>query len=146
MINPNPGINPVYFQIARGGQPMLIAHVAGSQARDLVNAGANAMVDFATQNLTSAFGSSVQKLICGTAATSWQTNRFIQGGYSCARPGAGNNRRNMIDLDTGVITFAGEAFSLPWYGTAHGAYQSGKDVASRLALHLNLKKSNLNRS
>ena len=51
----------------------------------------------------------------------------------------------MIDLDTGVITFAGEAFSLPWYGTAHGAYQSGKDVASRLALHLNLKKSNLNR-
>ena len=145
-INPDPGINPVYFQIARGGQPMLIAHVAGSQARDLVNAGANAMVDFATQNLTTAFGSSVQKLICGTAATSWQTNRFIQGGYSCARPGAGNNRRNMIDLDTGVIAFAGEAFSLPWYGTAHGAYQSGKDVASRLALHLNLKKSNLNRS
>jgi monoamine oxidase len=141
-INPNPGINPVYFQIARGGQPMLIAHVAGIQARDLVNAGAKAMVDFATHNLVTAFGSNIQKLICGTAATSWQTNTFIQGGYSCARPGAGNNRRNMIALDTGVIAFAGEAFSLPWYGTAHGAYQSGKDVVSRLALHLKLTKTN----
>ena len=141
-INPDSGINPVYFQIARGDQPMLIAHVAGSQARDLVNAGAKAMVDFATQNLTTAFGSNIQNLICGTATTSWQTNCFIQGGYSCARPGAGDNRRNMIELDTGVIAFAGEAFSLPWYGTAHGAYQSGKDVASRLAFHLKRTKTN----
>lgn len=140
-INPDPGVNPVYFQIVRGYQPMLIAHVAGNQARDLVNAGANAMVDFATQNLTAAFGSNIQKLICGTAATSWQTSHLIQGGYSFARPGAGNNRRNMIELDTGVIAFAGEAFSLPSYGTAHGAYQSGKDVASRLALHLKQKRS-----
>ncbi len=141
-INPDSGVNPVYFQIARGDQPMLIAHVAGSQARDLVNAGAKAMVDFATQNLTTAFGSNIQNLICGTATTSWQTNCFIQGGYSCARPGAGDNRRNMIELDTGVIAFAGEAFSLPWYGTAHGAYQSGKDVASRLAFHLKRTKTN----
>ena len=98
------------------------------------------MVDFATQNLTTAFGSNIQKLICGTATTSWQNNRFIQGGYSYARPGAGSNRRNMIALDTGVIAFAGEAFSLPWHGTAHGAYQSGKDVASRLALDFKLQK------
>ena len=139
-INSNYGINPVYLQIARGSQPMLVAHVAGDQARDLVGAGSKAMVDFATQNLTTAFGSNIQKLICGTATTSWQNNRFIQGGYSYARPGAGSNRRNMIALDTGVIAFAGEAFSLPWYGTAHGAYQSGTDVASRLALDFKLQK------
>jgi len=47
----------------------------------------------------------------------------------------------MISLDTGLITFAGEAFSLPWFGTAHGAYQSGKDVASKLAQRLNSTKS-----
>ena len=138
-INSDLEINPVYFQIARGGQPMLVAHVAGDQARDLVGAGSKAMVDFATQNLITAFGSNIQKLICGTATTSWQSNRFIQGGYSCARPGAGRNRSKMIALDTGMIAFAGEAFSLPWYGTAHGAYQSGKDVASRLALDFKLQ-------
>ena len=42
----------------------------------------------------------------------------------------------MIALDTGLIAFAGEAFSLPWFGTAHGAYQSGKDVAYNLATRL----------
>ena len=137
-INPNPGINPVYFQIIRSGQPMLIAHVAGGQARDLIAAGPKVMADFATKNLATAFGSDIKKLICGTAVTNWQTSPFIQGGYSYARPGAGNNRRNMIALDTGLIAFAGEAFSLPWYGTAHGAYQSGKDVAEKLALNLDL--------
>jgi monoamine oxidase len=44
----------------------------------------------------------------------------------------------MIELDTGEIVFAGEAFSLPWYGTAHGAYQSGHDVASQLVKSFNL--------
>ena len=42
----------------------------------------------------------------------------------------------MIALDTGLIAFAGEAFSLPWFGTAHGAYQSGRDVASALVQRL----------
>ena len=60
------------------------------------------------------------------------------GGYSYTRAGAGQNRRKMIELDTGEIVFAGEAFSLPWYGTAHGAYQSGHDVASQLVKSFNL--------
>ena len=94
------------------------------------------MVDFALERLKVMFGSNIQKIITGTAATSWQTNPFIKGGYSYARPGAGNNRRDMIALDTGLIAFAGEAFSLPWFGTAHGAYQSGKDVAYNLATRL----------
>ena len=115
---------------------MLIAHVAGQRARDLMNDGTKTMVDFALERLKVMFGSNIRKIISGTAATSWQTNPFIQGGYSYARPGAGNNRRDMIALDTGLIAFAGEAFSLPWFGTAHGAYQSGIDVAYNLATRL----------
>ena len=115
---------------------MLIAHIAGQSARDLVNHGTEIMVDFALDRLKVMFGSNIQKIISGTATTSWQTNPFIQGGYSYARPGAGNNRRDMIALDTGLIAFAGEAFSLPWFGTAHGAYQSGIDVAYNLAKRL----------
>jgi monoamine oxidase len=134
--------NPIYFQISRGGQPMLVAHIAGQQARDLVGQGAKAMVDFATQQLKVVFGSNVQNLVCGTSATDWQVNPFIQGGYSYARPGAGQNRRDMIALDTDLIAFAGEAFSLPWFGTAHGAYQSGKDVASALVQRLAPTTSN----
>jgi monoamine oxidase len=131
--------SPIYFQIIHGNQPMMIAHISGDQARGLIAAGPQEMADFAIQKLKNIFGSHVQDLICGTAVTGWQTNPLIQGGYSYARTGAGQNRRKMITLDTGVITFAGEAFSLPWYGTAHGAYESGKCAASRLQVLLNLK-------
>jgi monoamine oxidase len=65
--------------------------------------------------------------------TSWQTNPLVQGGYSFTRPGHGEMRRKMMAADTGNIAFAGEAFSRGWYATAHGAYQSGRDAASRLA-------------
>ena len=119
-------------------KPILIAHVAGQQARDLVFGGPNGMADFAIQNLSTAFGSSFHKLIRGVASTSWQTDPFIKGGYSYARPGAGQDRPKMIALDTGTIAFAGEAFSLPWYGTAHGAYQSGTDKAAQLVQCLGL--------
>jgi monoamine oxidase len=130
--------NPIYFQISPQKKPMLIAHVAGEQARELVQTGSQGMADFAIQKLTSVFGSKINKTICGTATTSWQADPLIQGGYSYARIGAGHNRQKMIELDTGEIVFAGEAFSLPWYGTAHGAYQSGKDVASQLVRSFNL--------
>ena len=130
--------NPIYFQISPQKKPMLIANVAGEQARELVQTGSQGMADFAIQKLTSVFGSKINKTICGTATTSWQADPLIQGGYSYARIGAGHNRQKMIELDTGEIVFAGEAFSLPWYGTAHGAYQSGKDVASQLVRSFNL--------
>ena len=38
----------------------------------------------------------------------------------------------MIDADTGNLAFAGEAFSLGYQATAHGAYQSGRAVAAQL--------------
>ena len=50
--------------------------------------------------------------------------------------GAGTTRIAMIGMETGAIRFAGEAFSLPWHATVHGAWQSGKDVAGDLAAGL----------
>ena len=127
---------PAYFQIGRSNQPMLIAHIAGKEARDLVDLGQSTMIEFATTTLSDIFGSSFKQLIIDAAATNWHTNRFVQGGYSYTQPGSGQSRRDMTALDTGLITFAGEAFSVPWFGTAHGAFQSGKEVAIRLAKRL----------
>ena len=137
-VQPNSEKNPVYFQISEHSKPILIAQIAVQQARDLIAGGPNDMVDFAIQNLSAAFGSSFHKLIRNVASTSWQTDPFIKGGYSYARPNAGQDRPKMIALDTGTIAFAGEAFSLPWYGTAHGAYQSGQDKAAQLVQSLGL--------
>jgi monoamine oxidase len=44
----------------------------------------------------------------------------------------------MIAADTGNVAFAGEAFSLNGQTSAHGAYQSGRDVASRMVDSLKL--------
>ncbi|MCZ4351854.1 FAD-dependent oxidoreductase [Roseovarius aestuarii] len=122
----------VNFQIVEDGGPMLIHHIAGTPARDAVRAGPAAMTDLAVQHLVTVFGGDVTRLITGTAATGWTNNPLILGSYSHARPGKAAKRRELIKRDTGPIGFAGEAFSLQWEATAHGAYQSGRDVAARI--------------
>ncbi len=123
---------PIFFEILGNKKPVLIAHIAGQTARELILSGKGEMENFALEHLISAFGSSFQKSIQGVGKTAWQTDPFIQGAYSYAKTGAAVNRRKMLQIDTDRIVFAGEAFSLPWYGTAHGAYQSGQDVAGKL--------------
>lgn len=132
MIDAGGRSSPLDFQIAPAGQPMMIAHMAGSHARDLVAAGRSAMVSFAMERLVLAFGADVRKLVVSAATTSWQEDPFVLGGYSYTRPGRIDHRRRMIDADTGNVAFAGEAFSRQWQATAHGAYQSGRDAASRI--------------
>jgi monoamine oxidase len=57
----------------------------------------------------------------------------VRGGYSYARPGTAPRRHALIAADTGNVAFAGEALSRRWQATAHGASQSGRDVAARIA-------------
>lgn len=124
------------FQVVEDGGPMLIHHIGGTPARDAVRAGPRAMTDMAVQHLVTAFGSDVTKLITGTATTGWTEDPLIQGSYSHARPGHAQKRRDLIARDTGAIGFAGEAFSLQWQATAHGAYQTGRDMVGRMVPRL----------
>lgn len=133
MIEGGDGASPVDFQIAPRGEPLMIAHMAGSLARDFAAGGEAAMIDFAVERLVMAFGADVRKRIVGTAATGWRQDPFVGGAYSYAKPGCAADRWRMIEADTGTVAFAGEAFSRQWQATAHGAYQSGRDVAARMA-------------
>ncbi len=133
MVDPGGDAAPLDFQVAPGGVPLLIAHMGGSLARDMAAAGAAAMVDFAVERLSAAFGADIRSEIVAAATTAWQANPFVRGGYSYPSAGRAERRRRMIAADTGNVAFAGEAFSLRWQATAHGAYQSGRDVAARLA-------------
>ncbi|MFZ1726191.1 MAG: NAD(P)/FAD-dependent oxidoreductase [Albidovulum sp.] len=120
------------FQISGGAHPKMIAHMAGGLARDVLAGGKPAMVDFALERLAAAFGSGFRKLILSSAITGFQANPLIQGAYSYSKPGHTKDRHDMIAVDTGSVAFAGEAFSRRWQATAHGAYQSGRDVAARV--------------
>ncbi len=135
-ILPEDGSAPINFQFANFGKPMVIGHVAGSVAGELLAAGDAAMVEFAMQRLVAAFGSDIKTRMVNAATTDWGSNLFVRGGYSFAKPGCAYLRHEMIKADTGNLAFAGEAFSRQWEATAHGAWASGRDVAARLVDNL----------
>lgn len=131
--DPGDGARSMGFQLPPTPAPMLIAHLGGDEARDLGRAGAEALKDHVRARLALVFGSDVLKRVTGMAVTGWGQNPFVQGAYSHGKPGLWQRRRQMIAAPTGDIAFAGEAFSLPWHATAHGAWQSGQDAAAALA-------------
>ncbi len=131
-IDPGAGALPGGFQITSGAQPKIIAHLAGSPARDLIDAGEATMTAAALEGLVAAFGSDIGHQILGSAVTGWQKNPLTRGGYSYCRSGMAGQRLAMIAAETGNIAFAGEAFSAQFQATAHGAWASGQDVAARL--------------
>ncbi|MEM8789992.1 MAG: NAD(P)/FAD-dependent oxidoreductase [Pseudomonadota bacterium] len=136
MVDPGPPQSPLDFQIVQKPAPMMIAHMGGDLAREWVKAGAEARKAFALERLEMAFGREARDAVTGVATTNWLENPNVLGAYSYAVPGAGQRRHEMIAADTGRIAFAGEAFSKPWQATAHGAYQSGRDVAARICAHI----------
>ena len=125
-----------WFQVVEGAAPLLIMHLAGTYARDLLAAGKAAMTNEALSALERAFGSAIRKRITGSAVTGWQTNPLTLGAYSYVSPGEAAARTRMIAAETGRVAFAGEAFSPCAQATAHGAYRSGREVAARLAAQL----------
>ncbi|MEM9044316.1 MAG: NAD(P)/FAD-dependent oxidoreductase [Pseudomonadota bacterium] len=136
MVDPGEPASPLDFQVIQEPGPMMIAHLGGDFAREWIAAGEPARMDFALERLEMAFGAEGRAAVTGIATTNWLENPFVQGAYSYALPNRGTRRHEMIEADTGRIAFAGEAFSLAWQATAHGAYQSGRDVAARVAGHV----------
>ena len=126
------GKPPVSFQVSSWNENMLIGHVGGSIARELAEAGAQTLEAFVRERVATAFGSGFEAEIEQVATTGWQCNPLVLGAYSACRPGYAQIRRDAISAHTGRVAFAGEAFSLGSQATAHGAYQSGQDVAKRL--------------
>lgn len=135
-ILPRDASAPINFQFANFGNPMVIGHVAGSVARDLLAEGDAAMVEFAMERLIAGFGSDIKTRMVNAATTGWGSNLFVRGGYSFAKPGRAHLRHEMIEADTGNLAFAGEAFSTQWEASAHGAWASGRDVAGRIVDNL----------
>ena len=130
---------PVNFQISPYYDGLLLGHMGGSGVRQLLEReGKAALVDLVLDRVATAFGADVRKTVVKAVATDWALNPHVRGAYSYARPGAALRRHQMIAADTGNVAFAGEAFSRNWQATAHGAYQSGRDVAGRIADTLKL--------
>ena len=111
------------------GTNLHLVTVAGDFGRDLSAQGEAAMVDFAREWLASLFGPSVRGLIKRSAATRWNEEPFVLGGFSAAPPGQDDSRRVLMEPLAGKLWFAGEAVHSTHWGTVQGAWESGVRAA-----------------
>ena len=72
-----------------------------------------------------AFGADIRKEIIGGAVTDWTDDPWINGAYSCARPGKSHLRRNFGETIHNRVFLAGEHVHTHFMATAHGAYETG---------------------
>ena len=126
----------IRFQIKPGGFRIAIGYLAGRFAEQLEKQGTAAMVDFAESYLVKAFGSDIRKARIGADASHWRSDPYIGGGYSYAVPGAAGVRDTLTNPINNRIFFAGEACSIPHFGTVNGANESGFAAAEAALLAL----------
>ena len=114
------------------GWNLIEGYFGGSLARDLESDGGKAMLSFALDELAGLFGGDFRKRLRPLAQSGWVGDPFANGSYSCALPGHADDRRTLLAPVHGRIFFAGEACSINFFGTAHGAFLSATAAAERI--------------
>jgi monoamine oxidase len=119
----------MHFHVRPCGEPVVGAYVGGRVADALEKDGPDAMKALAMERLKAIFGAGIEKEVTGSVATAWRGDAAIGGGYSMARPGQAHRRADLATPLADRLFFAGEATSIDFYSTAHGAYFSGVAAA-----------------
>jgi monoamine oxidase len=123
----------ILFQVRPFGWPMAIGFVGGRLSAGLEAAGEQVAIDLALGHLTEAFGSGIARHLRKAAFTGWTGDPWIRGAYSAARPGQAHRRADLAAAIDDRLFFAGEATSLDFFSTAHGAYLTGCAAARAAA-------------
>lgn len=126
-----PTTQPLNFELHPFGRPIAITHIAGHFARDMERQGEAAMIDFALAALVRAFGSDLRKRVKKASTTHWSSDIFINGAYSCAKPGHGDARKAFAAPIRERIFLAGEHVHATFQATAHGAFETGEKAAAK---------------
>jgi monoamine oxidase len=114
------------------GLPVVMALNAGPAAREVEAMSDNQMARSAADALRSFTGVKIPapRAVLGTR---WGAEPFIRGAYSYAAVGSGpDQRRHLGEPLPGGVYFAGEATSVDYPSTAHGALLTGRAAARRI--------------
>ncbi len=117
------------YQLRPFARPRINCFFGGRFAAGLERDGFEAMVAFATDELAGLLGSDVRRRLRPLAASFWRQDEFARGSYSYALPGHADDRARLAAPVDGRLFFAGEACSLNFFSTAHGAYETGTAAA-----------------
>jgi len=111
------------LQIRPFDYPIVIGYFGGAYARELEEQ--NGLAEGARAAIVNAFGSKAAEGLSEPVASSWFLDPWSRGAYSAARPGHGDCRADLAAPVDDRLFFAGEATSLNYGATCHGAHLSG---------------------
>lgn len=117
------------YHIRPFGRSYIEGYFGGAFARDLEQAGPDAMGAHAIEQLVGAFGGAMRRRLTPIATTAWDRDPWSRGAYSHALPGHADARAALAMPVEGRIHFAGEACSTDSFSTVHGAWESGEGAA-----------------
>jgi monoamine oxidase len=111
------------------GRPVIECYLGGTWAHTLEDAGTEAAVSFAINELRELLGAGFARGLAPLTVTRWVQEATIGGSYSHALPGHAGARAVLASPVNERFCFAGEACSREDFSTAHGAWQSGLAAA-----------------
>lgn len=121
------------YQARPFGRPIIQCFFGGKFAAGLEHdGGLLAMAAFASDELAALRGNAIRKELTPLAASSWRADPFARGSYSYARPGHADDRAMLAAPVDDRLFFAGEATSLNFFSTVHGAYETGLRAAAEV--------------
>ncbi|MBV9583400.1 MAG: FAD-dependent oxidoreductase [Alphaproteobacteria bacterium] len=118
------------YQVRPMGRPRINCFFGGQFAERLERDGFAAMTAFATDELAGLLGGDVRRKLRPLRASFWRQDEFARGSYSYALPGHADDRAKLALPVDNRLFFAGEACSLNFFSTAHGAYETGLAAAA----------------
>jgi monoamine oxidase len=118
------------YQVRPFGRPRINCFFGGRFAAQLERDGIAAMAAHAEDELAGILGSTVRRQLRPFAASFWRQDPFARGSYSYALPGHADDRARLAAPVDNRLFFAGEAVSLNFFSTAHGAYETGTAAAN----------------
>jgi monoamine oxidase len=128
------GEMPIATQLRPFGYDYVVGVTGGRHGAWLERQGAAASVDYLTERLVAAFGSDIRDALSArTIVTAWAGDPWTLGSYSSAKPGASHQRAELMRPIDDILFFAGEACSVEFAGTAHGAYLTAMAAVEAMA-------------
>jgi len=126
------GDDPLDFRNRPFGYDYVEIATGGRMGEWMEKSGERAAIDYILQKLRDVAGNDAVPEPARHIVSAWNADAWVKGSYSCARPGAANQRAVLARPIDDRIFFAGEASSSDFYASVHGACFTGQ-VAARAA-------------
>jgi monoamine oxidase len=117
------------YQVRPMGRSRIHCFFGGRFAAQLERDGLAATAAFAIDELVGLFGEGIRRQLHPLERSAWRSDPFARGSYSYALPGHADDRARLAMPVDDRLFFAGEACSVNFFSTAHGAYETGLAAA-----------------